>query len=771
LIRIAFLVFLHWSLLLGSAAPAFAALPGSKDQSGTDKSTSNSAFQSGLEFYLAGKFEQALPLFRQANDKNAAGVLAVYQKFFLADTLMQLGKADEADPLLKGILIEKPTSEIKFKTMFLLSQRSFDKGDWREARLRLQPLSKKWKTAPEYAQVLHRLMRVELKLHNRYQACSWAKKLYVRFPTHPLTASWNADLREVDVDGQKIGCQIKMSDFQDRVRRLELAGDGERARKEIDQVRAETPEKERPGIDLMTARFYINEGLVEDALALLIRNYPTQKTDFNYLNLLGIAAARAGEYQTAVGAYEKAHELSPRSKRGREALFQAGFLSYQFQDYDGAVRKFTQFVQENPRSGLSRDAQWNLAWLQYLRSDFEGSLKKMTEARNAGLRGRRFKGSTQEQRLLYWIAMANFRLNKMIDAKKGFEQVIQTAPGSYYALTATARLTQITKELPDTRATASAIVPEVVKPATEDDESEDTISKTEDAETEVAKDDDKETSDGEPLDSSEFKEPALKAHLEAARQLTALNLPDLARYELFEVERRTHNPTYLKLLITAYEAIGSFNRSASISELDFAGERMSGGIEAAKPLWASAFPQAYKKVVEKSASKQGIPSDWIWAIMRAESLYKPDVISPVGAKGLMQLMPNSARQLARLADQKDFKVEELGEPAVNIGLGSQYLARLSKEFKRSLPLVAAGYNAGPHRVEGWLVSFGHLDMDEFIEHIPFVETRNYAKKVILNSNAYRMIYAKDVQPLKWLAQPLGVAIPTKVPTHESWDAI
>jgi soluble lytic murein transglycosylase len=85
--------------------------------------------------------------------------------------------------------------------------------------------------------------------------------------------------------------------------------------------------------------------------------------------------------------------------------------------------------------------------------------------------------------------------------------------------------------------------------------------------------------------------------------------------------------------------------------------------------------------------------------------------------------------------------------------------------------VAAAYNAGPHRVLGWLVSFGHLETDEFIEHIPFVETRNYVKKVLLNNSAYRMIYAKDQKPFKWLAEPLGVAIPSKIPTHESWDAI
>ena len=100
-------------------------------------------------------------------------------------------------------------------------------------------------------------------------------------------------------------------------------------------------------VDMIMANFLVNEGLVDDALNLLVRFYPEKKTDFNYLTLLGKAAARAGEFQTAVGAFERAYKLSPRSKKGREVLFQAAYLSYQFQDYDGAVRKFDQFVKHS----------------------------------------------------------------------------------------------------------------------------------------------------------------------------------------------------------------------------------------------------------------------------------------------------------------------------------------------------------------------------------------------------------------------------------------
>ncbi len=67
--------------------------------------------------------------------------------------------------------------------------------------------------------------------------------------------------------------------------------------------------------------------------------------------------------------------MSPRSKTGRQALYQSAFLSYQFQDYDGAGRRFQEFMKVYPRSGLNRDAQWHLAWLKYLKGDYQGAYK------------------------------------------------------------------------------------------------------------------------------------------------------------------------------------------------------------------------------------------------------------------------------------------------------------------------------------------------------------------------------------------------------------
>jgi soluble lytic murein transglycosylase len=155
--------------------------------------------------------------------------------------------------------------------------------------------------------------------------------------------------------------------------------------------------------------------------------------------------------------------------------------------------------------------------------------------------------------------------------------------------------------------------------------------------------------------------------------------------------------------------------------------------------------------------------------MRAESQYKKDIVSPVGALGLMQVMPNTASKVAHLMGENEFRSDQLLEPEWAIPIGAKYLSRLTKKFSNSIPLVAASYNAGPHRVGAWLNSFGDLDMDEFIEHIPFMETRNYVKKVVSNFYIYNHLYGTKKEQISSLAEPVHVRIAVPMAARETWE--
>ena len=199
-------------------------------------------------------------------------------------------------------------------------------------------------------------------------------------------------------------------------------------------------------------------------------------------------------------------------------------------------------------------------------------------------------------------------------------------------------------------------------------------------------------------------------------------------------------------------------------------------MEQGRTLWEYSFPKAYPVIVDRYSKEFEVSRELVWSIMKAESQYKKEAISPVGALGLMQVMPYTGNRIAEILGDKGFMPSQLLNPESAIKIGTKYLQRLNKKFNQALPLVAASYNAGPHRVKNWLQQFGNLETDEFIEHIPFLETRNYVKKVIANSYIYSELYngrreKKNRDLVPYLAEKMPFNYTDRAPTRETWEEI
>ncbi|MCV6611107.1 MAG: transglycosylase SLT domain-containing protein [Amphritea sp.] len=148
------------------------------------------------------------------------------------------------------------------------------------------------------------------------------------------------------------------------------------------------------------------------------------------------------------------------------------------------------------------------------------------------------------------------------------------------------------------------------------------------------------------------------------------------------------------------------------------------------------FPMPYGAIFSTRAREFKIDTNWARAIARQESAYLTSARSSVGARGLMQLMPRTAKATARKNKVSYRRVSELNKPELNINLGVAYLAEMQKRFKDNQIHATAAYNAGPHRVDRWLKERGELPIDIWIETIPFRETRKYVMSVM----AYHAIY-------------------------------
>ena len=152
------------------------------------------------------------------------------------------------------------------------------------------------------------------------------------------------------------------------------------------------------------------------------------------------------------------------------------------------------------------------------------------------------------------------------------------------------------------------------------------------------------------------------------------------------------------------------------------------------------YPFPYRELVVREARERGVDPIVLAALIRQESAFKADIVSHAGAVGLMQVMPPTARQLARAHGPRSFPRGALAVPEINLHLGSAFFVEMSLRYDGVLPLILSAYNAGPTRATRWRRYAEASDELRFTERIPFAETRGYVKNVRRNIALYTALY-------------------------------
>lgn len=769
-----------------------------------DKNKELIDFQKAYVLFKLKKWEDSEKLFLQITQQT--GNLKEYAFYFLGQIYQNQSRFVESEKYYKLVDGLNPNLKLKIEAKKSLAQLLLLQKNPKAALQVLKSIEKRSRGTESYPDIVYQLAIAERQAHSARNSCPWINKLYVRFPGYDKIKDWTYDLEKNQFEGQSSLCPWTMSEFKERIRNLLWLGLEDKALAELNHLKTKVGESDKYLADSFLAQYYLQEGEVQKAHDLLKGYFATKKNDFEYLIFYANTSARSGDYNAAVGAYYQAYQLSPRSVQGKKALYQSAFLSYQFQDYDGATRKFQEFMRKFSGSGLKKDAEWHLAWLKYLKADYAGSYKAFLSLQKSS---RRMK-SNQADRLSYWMAMSLLRQGKSESAKPLFEKLSKDPLLGYYSIAASERLKEIQMtSIPKSRLAYLEIPRRIDRFNTdifmmpsddfnsrsESEESEDTVDLTQISSVKSKSSEDSSDSEEDKSETAgggdqnpaiisagknesddenqvtDFKNPLLAQRFQKARDLQILGLDDWARWDLYEIERKTRNKEYLRTLMSEYSNLKNFHRSSYIAQTYFAQARAHHGIDGIKFMWQEAYPKAYSENVLAASKKFEVPEDLIWGIMKAESQYRADAISPVGALGLMQVMPNTGHKMAKMIGLKDFSARQLLMPPVAIQIGTSYLQRLMKKFNQNSALVAAAYNAGPHRVYSWLNSFGQLQMDEFIEHIPFLETRNYVKKVLTHQQLYTKIYNLSSQAHVKLNDSIKVSMPERVPAKETWDEI
>lgn len=157
------------------------------------------------------------------------------------------------------------------------------------------------------------------------------------------------------------------------------------------------------------------------------------------------------------------------------------------------------------------------------------------------------------------------------------------------------------------------------------------------------------------------------------------------------------------------------------------------------PMYSLIYPSSYKNRIIKEAAIRKVEPELVSSIIRQESMFNPVAVSPVGAIGLMQIMPYTGEEIAGDLNDTTFVVDSLYSPNLNIRFGTYYISKLLKQFNGDKVLAIAGYNGGPHNAKKWKAAHSDDGFELFIEDIGFSETRKYVKKVLGNYWTYKKL--------------------------------
>jgi len=239
------------------------------------------------------------------------------------------------------------------------------------------------------------------------------------------------------------------------------------------------------------------------------------------------------------------------------------------------------------------------------------------------------------------------------------------------------------------------------------------------------------------------REPGLgeigRKHLNRAEKLIAIGFLRQGLDELSEVTHGQDNKEFLFYLSRLFLRAGGFQRSIGIS---WSLSQDNNHDSIPFPVMETLFPKAYIERVKSESKSYGIDPYLVLALMRQESAFNSRITSSANAVGLMQLIPPTANYVAKSLGQSPPKSDDLKDPDLNIQLGVKYLNQLLKTFDDNPVFALAAYNAGPHKIKRWIQIRSSLKPMEFIESIPYTETRDYVKKVLRNYVIYKTLYEK-----------------------------
>jgi soluble lytic murein transglycosylase len=468
-------------------------------------------------------------------------------------------------------------------------------------------------------------------------------------------------------------------------------------------VNQASPE-DRPKVQLALADALRRSGKNRDAKQVLASlGNLSPELNAERLYLLGQVAFASNDNDTFYQTVSELRQADPTSSWLEQALLSAANLHLVHHEYDQALDAFREAQQRFPDGPRASYVHWKAAWLT-LRQGRNEDAKKAFEEQIA-----LYPSGAETPAALYWRARLAEEDNQFVMARAFYEKLSDRYRNFYYAELARQRM----KHLPTTNDPAAVTQYALLDHVP-------------------------------PLSTSgkvtETDPPTDELRVQKAQLLGNGGLVDFAVRELQAAAATDGGSWAPAETAQLYVETGHYDRAIEYMKHSAPNYFALDIPDLPRKYWEALFPKPYWSDLKRSSEANGLDPYLVASLIRQESEFNPIAVSRANAVGLMQLLPKTGKLVAKEVKLKRYNASQLYTPAVNLQLGTRYFRGMVDKFGGSFEYALAAYNAGSDRVDEWLAQGKYRDPQEFVESIPFTETREYVQAILRNASMYKQLY-------------------------------